>query len=60
MFHQRPVLPAREVTRALGSSPTATNRLLADIESLGIPRETTGYKRNRLFVLGEYLALFEG
>jgi len=60
LFYQRPVLPAREVARALGSSPTAANRLLADLESLGILRETTGYKRNRLFVLREYLALFEG
>ncbi|MEJ7662183.1 MAG: Fic family protein [Hymenobacter sp.] len=60
LFYQRPVQSARDVVQALGGSPTSTNKLLADLENLGILRETTGYKRNRLFVFKEYLALFEG
>lgn len=59
LFYQRPVLSARDVVQVLGGSPTSINKLLIDFEDLGILRETTGYKRNRLFVFGEYLALFE-
>ena len=60
LFYQRPLLSARDAVQAIGGSPTSTNKLLADLESLGILREATGYKRNRLFVFTEYLALFEG
>jgi Fic family protein len=59
-FYQRPVLSARDVGQVLGSSLTSTNKLLADLEGLGILREMPRYKRNRLFVSSEYLALFEG
>jgi len=60
LFYQRPVQSARDVAQALGGSATSTNKLLADLENLGILRESTGYKRNRMFVFTEYLALFEG
>ena len=59
LFYRQPVQPARDVVAALGASPTATNKLLADLETMGILRELTGYKRNRMFVFSEYLALFQ-
>lgn len=59
LFYQQPVQHAREVVQAMGGSPTSTNKLLADLTGLGILRETTGYKRNRMFVFSEYLALFQ-
>ncbi len=60
LFYQRPVQYSRDVVQLMGGSATSTNKLLADLENLGILREATGYKRNRLFVFTEYLALFEG
>jgi hypothetical protein len=59
LFYQRPVQSARDVAQALGGSATSVNKLLADLESLCILLESTGYKRNRMFVFTEYLALFE-
>lgn len=59
LFYQQPVKQARDVVQAMGGSPTSTNKLLADLTSLGILREITGYKRNRMFVFTEYLALFQ-
>jgi len=59
LFYRQPVQYARDVVAALGASPTSTNKLLADLETMGILRELTGYKRNRMFVFSEYLALFQ-
>jgi len=35
------------------------NTLIKDFDNLGILKEQTGYKRNRIFVFEEYLRLFE-
>jgi len=59
LFYRQPVQYARDVVAALNASPTATNKLLADLETMGILRELTGYKRNRMFVFSEYLAMFQ-
>ncbi|MEJ7662870.1 MAG: hypothetical protein WKG07_26600 [Hymenobacter sp.] len=59
LFYQRPVQSARDVAQALTGSSTTINKLLTDLETQGILREATGYKRNRMFVFSEYLALFQ-
>jgi len=59
LFYRQPVQHARNVVAAMGGSPTSTNKLLADLTELGILREMTGFKRNRIFVFSEYLALFD-
>ncbi len=59
IFYQRPVQSARDVSQGLAGSSTTINKLLTDLEALGILREITGYKRNRMFVFTEYLALFQ-
>ena len=35
------------------------NALIKDFHNLGILKEQTGYKRNRIFLFEEYLRLFE-
>ena len=59
LFYRQPVQYARDVVAAMGGSPTSVNKLLADLTAMGILRELTGYKRNRMFVFSEYLALFQ-
>ncbi|AMJ67545.1 Fic family protein [Hymenobacter sp. PAMC 26628] len=59
LFYQSPVQYARDVVQAMDGAPTTTQKLLTDLEGLGILREATGFKRNRIFVFTEYLALFE-
>lgn len=54
----KPVVTAREVeVRLAVSKPTAT-ALVNNLTEAGILKEKTGYARNRVFVLHEYLALF--
>lgn len=55
----RPIITVKLVTKELGMSFSKANRLIADFQSLDIIRETTGYSRNRLFALYEYLNLFK-
>lgn len=54
-----PVLAAGDLNEALRTNPASANKLIADFERLGILKETTGFRRNRLFVFEEYLRLFQ-
>lgn len=54
----KPVVTARDVEAMLSiSKPTAT-ALVNSLAEAGILKEKTGYARNRVFVLHEYLGLF--
>lgn len=55
----RPVVTAGLVGTELGLSPKASNDLLRDFVSLKILKETTGYKRNRLFEFTDYLKIMK-
>ncbi|MDF1544902.1 MAG: helix-turn-helix domain-containing protein [bacterium] len=55
----RPVVTAGLVGKELGLSPKASNDLLRDFVSLKILKETTGYKRNRLFEFTDYLKIMK-
>lgn len=54
-----PIVSAKTVSQKLNVSFATSNRLINDLVRLEILKESTGYSRNRLFVLNEYLDLFK-
>ena len=57
-MYATPIVNARIVEKELDISFSSANRLLKSLTALGVLKETTGYSRNRLFVLEKYLNLF--
>lgn len=55
----RPALNNKIVQEELHISFNSANRLIKSLTDLGLLKEITGYSRNRLFVLKEYLDLFK-
>lgn len=58
-LYSKPVITVADVISNLNITKQTANTLIMDFYSLGILREQTGYKRNRIFVFEEYLRLFE-
>jgi Fic family protein len=58
MLYSQPIVTAKIVCQMLSITHPAANQLLKDFQRMGILREITGFKRNRLFVFKEYLDLF--
>ena len=57
MFSQ-PIISNKEIMKKLNTSFNSANRLIKSLMELGLLNEITGFSRNRLFVLKEYLDLF--
>lgn len=57
-LYKSPIITAGQVSARLAITPTTANTLIRDLMGLGILREMTGYRRNRLFVFQQYLDLF--
>lgn len=53
-----PVFSSSELAARLEMSPPTVNALVRDFQRLGLLREVTGYRRNRLFVFHRYFELF--
>jgi len=57
-LYSTPVISPREVEQKLRVTAATVNRLISEFEKLGILKEITGFSRNRLFALHEYLDIF--
>jgi len=53
-----PIISNKEIMKKLDISFNSANRLIRSLTKLGLLNEITGFSRNRLFVLKEYLDLF--
>ncbi|MDD5154137.1 MAG: Fic family protein [Desulfovibrionales bacterium] len=58
-LYSAPIMSAKTIGQILNITHPAANRLIKDLQDLGILKELTGFKRNRLFMFHEYLELFE-
>ncbi|MEK7274432.1 MAG: Fic family protein [Candidatus Desantisbacteria bacterium] len=58
-LYSQPITDSQEVSSHLSINPSTALRLIEDFIRLGILKEITGYKRNRVFVFEKYMALFE-
>ena len=58
-LYSKPVVTVSDVMTNLDVTKQTANTLIRDFNNLGILKEQTGYKRNRIFVFKEYLSLFE-
>ena len=54
-----PIISISQASKHLKMSHDATSRLIHDFQKFGFLAEVTGFSRNRLFVLYEYLNLFK-
>ncbi|MDI6816879.1 MAG: Fic family protein [Actinomycetota bacterium] len=55
-----PAITVAQTADYLGSSVSTANTLVNELEQKGILKEITGFSRNRVFILHEYLNLFRG
>ena len=58
MLYSQPIVTAKITGQLLNITHPAANQLLKDFQKIGLLKEITGFKRNRLFVFKKYLDLF--
>ena len=58
-LYQQPLADAAMIGAAAELSPASAYKLIADLERLGILKETTGGRRGRTFAFADYLCLFQ-
>ncbi|CAB4876370.1 unannotated protein [freshwater metagenome] len=58
-LYRQPIINGAWVERELGIAKSTVSKLLVRLEDAGIVRETTGFKRNRVFRYDEYIDVFE-
>lgn len=57
-LYSQPILNLAQIAQRLGVTHQSASALARSFEELGIFKELTGFKRNRLFVFSDYLNLF--
>ncbi|MBU2651024.1 MAG: Fic family protein [Bacteroidetes bacterium] len=58
LLYSQPVVDGNDVAEMLNVNISTALRMISDFEKLGILQEMTGYRRNRVFIFGEYVSLF--
>lgn len=58
LLHRAPYMTAADIMEGLNITAPTANALIPDFVRLGILKEMTGKKRNRMFFFVEYLCLF--
>jgi Fic family protein len=57
-LYQQPVTNPGRIEKQLGISKPSANSLVRNLEELGVLKELTGFKRNRVFAFWEYMEIF--
>ena len=57
-LYNKPIINVKELENLLHLTTKPANTMIKEFEDLGILKEITGYKRNRLFLFEEYYKLF--
>jgi Fic family protein len=58
-LYAAPIFTPREAEQLLEVTAATANRLISELEKVGIVKEITGFSRNRLYSLHEYLNIFK-
>jgi len=58
-LYSQPIVNTKQIAEKLQITHPSASILAKQFEKIGIFKEITGFKRNRLFVFSEYLKLFE-
>lgn len=58
-LYSTPAVSVADASQHLEVSVSATNTLMREMEKIGILKEITGFSRNRIFMLHQYLELFK-
>lgn len=58
-LYRKPIVTVNDVMIELKVTKQTANTLIRDFENLGILKEQTGFKRNRIFIFEAYLGLFK-
>ena len=59
LLFQKPIVSTKKVIEEINLSQKAANDLINDFVKLGILKEMTGFKRNRLFTFWKYFAILQ-
>ena len=58
-LYKQPILEGMQIAELLAVHPSTANRLISDFMAMGILKEMTGHKRNRVYSFDEYIRLFD-
>lgn len=57
-LYKYPILDSAQIANAMGTHISTANRMIQDFLKLGILKEITGYKRNRIYIFEPYIHIF--
>ncbi len=58
-LYENPAVTVNEVGETLGLRYVPANQLVAALVEMGVLKEITGWRRNRLFIFDRYMRIFE-